>query len=116
MLIGKRVKDLRVQAQISQQELGNIIGVTKVSICGYESGTRVPSLDTLVKLSDALNTSTDFLLGREIPVVNEETRNYVGAISEYDVEFIQELKHNPMLYNRVIKDIKKTVNKMSKKI
>lgn len=116
MLIGKRVKDLRVQAQISQQELGNIIGVTKVSVCGYESGSRVPSLDTLVKLADALNTSIDFLLGREIPVVNEESRNYVGAISEYDVEFIQELKHNPMLYNKVIKDIKKTVNKMSKKI
>ena len=116
MLIGKRVKDLRVQAQISQQELGNIIGVTKVSVCGYESGSRVPSLDTLLKLADALNTSIDFLLGREIPVVNEESRNYVGAISEYDVEFIQELKHNPMLYNKVIKDIKKTVNKMSKKI
>ena len=73
-------------------------------------------MDKIEKESNSGIYSHFISLGREIPVVNEETRNYVGAISEYDVEFIQELKHNPMLYNRVIKDIKKTVNKMSKKI
>lgn len=116
MLIGKRVKDLRVESQISQQELGNIIGVTKVSVCGYENGTRIPSLDTLIKIADTLGASTDYLLGREIPAVCEETQNYVGSISEYDIELIQQLKHNPILYNKVIKDIKKTVSIMEKKI
>ena len=34
MLIGKRIKELRLERKMSQQELGDMIGVTKVSICG----------------------------------------------------------------------------------
>lgn len=36
MIIGKRIKLLRIQKRLSQEELGNYLGVTKVSICGYE--------------------------------------------------------------------------------
>ena len=38
-MIGKRLKELRMKRGFSQQELGTAIGVTKVSICGYENGT-----------------------------------------------------------------------------
>ena len=44
MLIGKRIKELRIEKGLSQQQLGEIIGVTKVSVCGYENGSRVPTL------------------------------------------------------------------------
>ena len=40
---------------LSQQDLGNAIGVTKVSVCGYESGTRIPNLEKLAKLADTLD-------------------------------------------------------------
>ena len=42
MLIGKRIKDMRLEKGMSQQELGDMIGVTKVSICGYENGNYPP--------------------------------------------------------------------------
>ena len=48
---------------MSQQELGDMIGVTKVSICGYENGTRTPSLETFCILADIFETTTDYLLG-----------------------------------------------------
>ena len=32
MLVGKRIKDMRLEKGMSQQELGDLIGVTKVSI------------------------------------------------------------------------------------
>ena len=48
-MIGKRVRELRIKKGMSQQELGNAIGVTKVSVCGYESGSRLPNLEKLVK-------------------------------------------------------------------
>ena len=65
MLIGKRIKDLRIEKGLSQQELGDMIGVTKVSICGYENGTRIPSLESFGLLADVFGTTTDYLLGIE---------------------------------------------------
>ena len=73
MLIGKRIKDLRTQRKLSQQELGDLLGVTKVSVCGYENGSRTPSLDTFKVIADEFGVATDYLLGREVVVKDEET-------------------------------------------
>lgn len=116
MINGKRIKKLRVDKKISQQELGDIIGVTKVSISGYENGNRAPSLDKLVEIANYFNTSLDYLVSREMKVFNEDDNKFVGCISEQDIELINELKHYPNLYNTIIKDIKKKVIQMSKKI
>lgn len=115
-MIGKRVKELRMKKGLSQQELGNNIGVTKVSICGYENGTRLPNLEKLVKLAEVLETTTDYLLGREVSITNEETGKYVGSISYEDICFISELRHFPDSYNKILKDVKRTANIISKKI
>ena len=116
MLIGKRIKDLRIEKGLSQQELGDMIGVTKVSICGYENGTRIPSLESFGLLADVFGTTTDYLLGREVPVINEETKEYIGSISSADIELIQELKHYPALYDKLLKDVKRAVNLINKKL
>ena len=116
MLIGKRIKDLRIEKNMSQQELGDLIGVTKVSICGYENGTRTPSLETFSLLADIFFTSTDFLLGREVPVVNESSNEYIGSVSKEDIELIQEMRHYPNLYNKMLKDVKRFITLMNKKI
>ena len=115
-MIGKRVKELRIEKGLSQQELGSAIGVTKVSICGYEKGTRLPNLEKLVKLADALETTTDFLLGREIPIMNEENKTYIGSISYEDVCFILELRHFPNLYNKLLKDVKRSASIINKRL
>ena len=44
MINGKIIKKLREDQKISQQELGDIIGVSKVSVSGYENGNRTPVL------------------------------------------------------------------------
>lgn len=115
-MIGKRVKELRIEKGLSQQELGSAIGVTKVSIWGYENGTRLPNLEKLVKLADALETTTDFLLGREIPIMNEENKTYIGSISYEDVCFILELRHFPNLYNKLLKDVKRSASIINKRL
>ena len=115
-MIGKRVRELRIKRGLSQQDLGNAIGVTKVSVCGYENGTRLPNLEKLILLADTLETTTDYLLGREVPVWNDENNTYVGSISYDDVNFIVELKHFPSLYNKIMKDVKRSANIIIKKI
>jgi len=116
MLVGKRIKDMRLEKGMSQQELGDLIGVTKVSICGYENGTRTPSLETFGILADIFETTTDYLLGREVSVVNEEGNEYIGSISKDDIEIIQELRHYPNLYSKLIKDVKRYVSLINKKM
>lgn len=115
-MIGKRLKELRIQKGLSQQELGTAIGVTKVSICGYENGSRLPNLEKLVKLAEVLETTTDYLLGRELFVTDDDTKKYVGSISYNDVSFIQELRHYPNLYNKLLKDVKRSVNIINKRL
>lgn len=115
-MIGKRVKELRMEKKMSQQELGNAIGVTKVSICGYENGSRLPNLEKLIKLAEILETTTDYLLGREVPVINEENKAYIGSISYEDVCLIQELRHYPNLYNKLLKDVKRSASIINKRL
>ena len=115
-MIGKRVRELRVKKGLSQQDLGNAIGVTKVSVCGYESGTRIPNLEKLIKLADTLGTSTDYLLGREITITNEENKTYVGSVSYEDVCLILELRHFPNLYNKLLKDAKRSASIINKRL
>lgn len=115
-MIGKRLKELRIQKGLSQQDLGDAIGVTKVSICGYESGTRVPNLEKLIQLAEELETTTDYLLGREVRIKDEIDRKYVGSISYEDVDLILELRHYPNLYNKIIKDVKRSANIINKKL
>ena len=115
-MIGKRLKELRIQKGLSQQDLGDAIGVTKVSICGYENGTRLPNLEKLVSLAEELETTTDYLLGREIKIVECEEKNYIGSISYDDVNLILELRHYPNLYNKILKDVKRSANIINKRV
>jgi len=65
-MLGKRLKSLRTQNKLTQKQLAEKINVTHVSISGYESGNRSPDTDTLQKLADYFEVTTDYLLGRDI--------------------------------------------------
>ncbi len=116
MLIGKRIKDMRIERGLSQQELGDLLGVTKVSVCGYENGTRTPSLDTFNLLAEVFNTTTDYLLGREIAIRDKENSEYLGNISKDDIDIINELKENTKLYEKILRDCKRYVSLINKKM
>lgn len=116
MLVGQRIKELRIEKGISQQELGDLIGVTKVSICGYENGSRIPSLEIFETIANVFGTSADYLLGREIDIVNEETGKHIGLISQDDINLIYELRHYQGLYNQMTKDSKRFISLINKKM
>lgn len=60
----KRLKLLRTNKKMTQEELGKKINVTKVSVSGYESGNRKPDIETTQKIADFFEVSVDYLLGR----------------------------------------------------
>ncbi|MGG4447597.1 helix-turn-helix domain-containing protein [Brevibacillus porteri] len=63
-LFGERLRSLRMEKDMSQEELGETFGVGKVTISGYERGTRTPTFDMLMGFAEFFHVSTDYLLGR----------------------------------------------------
>lgn len=62
---GNKLRQLRKDRKLTQQQLAELIGVKNSVISFYEVGERTPSPDVLRKLALALHVSTDFLLGIE---------------------------------------------------
>lgn len=63
-LIGERIKLLREEKKLSQDDLGKIISISRLSVGNYERGDRKPDSDIIDKLCDYFDVSSDYLLGR----------------------------------------------------
>ena len=61
-MIGKRIRDIRIQRKMTQEVLALRIGISKSSISEWEACKRVPRIETLHKLADALEITIDMLL------------------------------------------------------
>jgi len=59
------LKMLRLSRGLSQHELARDLELSAVTISGYETGKREPSLEILERIADYFDVSIDFLLGRE---------------------------------------------------
>lgn len=60
--IGKRIKQARETANITQEHLSSLLGCTPQHVSALERGVKQPSLETLVRIAVLLNVSADFLL------------------------------------------------------
>lgn len=65
MDIGNRLKILREQAHLTQEEVGNKIGVTKATVNRYETGEIDIKRTIAVKLAKVLNTTPAYIMGWE---------------------------------------------------
>lgn len=63
MEFGQRLKNLRLSKMKTQQDLASSIGVSVVAVRNWEHGSKKPSMDALISLGKALDTSIDTLLG-----------------------------------------------------
>ncbi|MCM1371043.1 MAG: helix-turn-helix domain-containing protein [Clostridium sp.] len=115
MLLGRRVKEARECMKFTQNDLASKLGVSKVTICGYEKGKRYPSLAIFIKLLDALQVTPDYLLGRDT-VVSEQDTEYKIIMSKEDIKILNEIKSNNIVYNRLLENPKSVINFISKKL
>lgn len=59
-----RIKFLRNELNMTQQDLADKINGAKSTIAMYENETRKPSMEILLKLSEIFNCSIDYILGK----------------------------------------------------
>lgn len=116
MIVGERLKIARKKKGYSQQELGDLLGVSKVSVCSYEKGIRTPNMKNFLDLIDILDIEPNYILGRDIDVVAEEDEKYKAVLSKEDLKIIKELKNNPMLYNKLCLDPRRTIELINRRL
>ena len=116
MLLSKRLKELRINSGLTQRELGERVNVTKVSICCYENGTRVPTLDTLTKLGKILDADVDYLLGYDNPVKQKGKNKKITNMAKEEIEFIMGLRELDSIHQMIIDNPKKMVDLISKRL
>ena len=62
-ILGKKLRELRLEQGISQRRLGEMLGFSNQAVSTWECGLREPDCDSLVELAKFFNVSVDFLLG-----------------------------------------------------
>lgn len=63
-MFSKRLKHLRKSRKLTQAQMADMLGISRQGYAKYENNSAQPDLDTLVKLADFFNVTTDYLLGK----------------------------------------------------
>ena len=75
-----RVKELRKQKHITQEELGKVLDIQKAAISKYENGRAEPSTEVLKKMSAFFGVSIDYLLGNSPVKVSNQTSSDIQGV------------------------------------
>ena len=116
LVSGEKIREARKRLGFSQEALANELGVSKVTVCWYENGDRIPSLEHFLKLSDILELSLDEIVGREVNVVASDEDTYSAKLSKKDLEIINEIKGKKNLYKLLYADPRRTVELIERKL
>lgn len=64
MNIGKKLKELRICENLTQEQLAEKLNISRVNYTRYETDTAKPDYETLLKIANFYNISLDELFGR----------------------------------------------------
>lgn len=92
MNFGQRLRMLRTEKNMTQEELGKLMNVGKASVSLYEKNERTPDQQTLMKTADYFDVSVDYLLGRS----NERTLGKSNAVDLADKNVIMSFEGRPI--------------------
>ena len=128
IMIGKRLKKLRKEKDISQKELAKILDVVMSNVSMYERDERNPSPEVLIKIANFFNVSVGYLLGTEPEetITNNTKSEYPTKLSgdylpqelrDAGIEYIELFKHAAKsgLTHEDIKEALEFAEKMKKK-
>ena len=66
MSFGEKLKKVRAEWCMTQEDLAKLLNVSRATIAGYESKNKQPDYDKLLKIADIFSISADYLLDRNI--------------------------------------------------
>ena len=91
-LLGKRIKELRKEAGLTQERLAELIDIETTSLSGIESGRHFPSLPTIEKIATNLNVEIkalfDFNHLQSVEQMKDNIIKNIDKLSDEKISFI----------------------------
>ena len=93
--IGKRIKIARINADMTQERLSDLLGISPSHMSNIETGTTHVSLTTMVKLANALGVSLDDLLCDSVtharPQFEWDIQQVLDGCSDYEIRVVADV-------------------------
>lgn len=96
------LRNLRISANLSQEDLANRLGLAKSTISMYENGSRKPNFETLEAIADTFNVDMNTLIGKT------EHKNYEPKqlknsfhLTDHEKQVIIAYRQHPEMQNAV---------------
>lgn len=131
--LGKKIKEFRKTNNLTQQELADKLGIARSTLSYYEKGTVEPNIYTLLKLSEIMNCSLDYLFdindrnttfdyssytkkindestNKDIQLTIDLLKSLLKKVERSFIELEQSKKRNDLMYE----ELKRTQNRILK--
>ena len=99
MTLGQRIQDLRRSRGLSQEGLGDLLGVSRQAISKWESDITIPEVDKLIAISRRFDISVGYLLGveenctpQEQATAHELTERELAAVETIVTRYLEQLE------------------------
>lgn len=110
-MFGEILSSLRTKRGMTQAQLARKLNLSNVSISKYENGNQFPDTDTLKKIADVFNVSTDYLLGRDETFPQNLAFDNLAGLTEEDLnkvnKYIELVKKQREEIDEIEKEFKK---------
>ncbi len=97
-----RLRQLRLDKQLRQEQVARLVGVSKGAISAYETDIRQPSYDILIRLANLYRVSVDYLLGR----TDDRTLD-ISGLTAREVAIITELVASMSAKNQKLEELRR---------
>ncbi|WP_141335211.1 helix-turn-helix domain-containing protein [Paenibacillus sp. tmac-D7] len=110
-----RIAALRDKRGLTQEELADLLGISRAALSHYEKNRRKPDFHTLTKLSDFFNVTIDYLIGRPPQWLDNNVNDHIPihSLKEEDIFRMVELRWEGLLLTT--DETKKVLNIVQKK-
>ena len=96
LYFGMKLKQLRKDRNLTQQQLANKLDLTKSTISAYENSSKYPSVEVLINISSLFNISTNFLLG-----LSDNKEFNLAPLTDDQIKLLNELIEQFTVLNNI---------------
>ena len=88
-MVHRQLKIIRKQNELSQQQVADLLGISRSAYCGYETGRRSPDVATIIKLSEFYRLPLDKFFEKRIPAEYVYDDDYYEG--QADIRYLSQL-------------------------